>query len=450
MRNFDCTVTEPVVRQSSPTTEVTTIYNNPPRTEWPKLISRAAESDSDIDASVRATLEYVRTQGDKAVLDLESRYDNIVFTSVEALKVSDKEIAEATASVSPELKAAIAQAYSNIRKFHSAQMPQTVKVETSPGVVCYQKAVPLRRVGLYIPGGRAPLFSTVLMLAVPASVAGCPEIVLCTPPDKDGKANPVIVYAASVCGVRNIFKIGGAQAVAAMAYGTETLAKCDKIFGPGNRYVMKAKQMVGLSVTAIDMPAGPSEVMALADETAEPDFVAADFLSQSEHGPDSQSILVCTSEAIAKSVEDAVERQTERLSRGNIIVKALEHSRMIVLSSRKDIIDFTNEYAPEHLIISMRDPWSVAERIVAAGSIFIGNYSPESAGDYASGTNHTLPTGGWARSFSGLNLDAFMRKMTVQEISREGLAGLGDTIRTMALAEGLDAHAAAVEVRLEK
>ncbi len=237
MRNFDCTVT--------PTSSATPIYNNPPRIEWPKLISRAAESDSDIDASVRATLEYVWTQGDKAVLDLESRYDNIVFTSVEALKVSDKEIAEATASVSPELKAAIAQAYSNIRKFHSAQMPQTVKVETSPGVVCYQKAVPLRRVGLYIPGGRAPLFSTVLMLAVPASVAGCPEIVLCTPPDKDGKANPVIVYTASVCGVRNIFKIGGAQAIAAMAYGTETLAKCDKIFGPGNRYVMKAKQMSG-------------------------------------------------------------------------------------------------------------------------------------------------------------------------------------------------------------
>lgn len=442
MRNFDCTVTS--------TSSVTPIYNNPPRIEWPKLISRAAESDSDIDASVRATIEYVRTQGDKAVLDLESRYDNIVFTSVEALKVSDKEIAEATASVSPELKAAIAQAYSNIRKFHSAQMPQTVKVETSPGVVCYQKAVPLRRVGLYIPGGRAPLFSTVLMQAVPASVAGCPEIVLCTPPDKDGKANPVIVYAASVCGVRNIFKIGGAQAIAAMAYGTETLAECDKIFGPGNRYVMKAKQMVGLSVAAIDMPAGPSEVMVLADGTADPVFVAADFLSQSEHGPDSQSILVCTSEAIAKSVVDAVARQTARLSRGSIIAKALDHSRMVVLTSREDIIDFANEYAPEHLIISMRDPWSVADKVVAAGSIFIGNYSPESAGDYASGTNHTLPTSGWARSFSGLNLDAFMRKMTIQEISREGLSGLGDTIRTMALAEGLDAHAAAVEVRLEK
>ena len=440
MRNFDCTVTS--------TSSVTPIYNNPPRIEWPKLISRAAESDSDIDASVRATLEYVRTQGDKAVLDLESRYDNIVFTSVEALKVSDKEIAEATASVSPELKAAIAQAYSNIRKFHSAQMPQTVKVETSPGVVCCQKAVPLRRVGLYIPGGRAPLFSTVLMLAVPASVAGCPEIVLCTPPDKDGKANPVIVYAASVCGVRNIFKIGGAQAIAVMAYGTETLDKCDKIFGPGNRYVMKAKQMVGLSVAAIDMPAGPSEVMVLADETADPEFVAADFLSQSEHGPDSQSILVCTSEVIAKSVEEAVARQATRLSRGNIIANALEHSRMIVLPNREDIIDFVNEYAPEHLIISMRDPWSVADKIVAAGSIFIGNYSPESAGDYASGTNHTLPTSGWAHSFSGLNLDAFMRKMTIQEISREGLSGLGDTIRTMAFAEGLDAHAAAVEVRL--
>lgn len=442
MRNFDCTVTS--------TSSVTPIYNNPPRIEWPKLISRAAESDSDIDASVRATIEYVRTQGDKAVLDLESRYDNIVFTSVEALKVSDKKIAEATASVSPELKAAIAQAYSNIRKFHSAQMPQTVKVETSPGVVCYQKAVPLRRVGLYIPGGRAPLFSTVLMLAVPASVAGCPEIVLCTPPDKDGKANPVIVYAASVCGVRSIFKIGGAQAIAAMAYGTETLAKCDKIFGPGNRYVMKAKQMVGLSVAAIDMPAGPSEVMVLADGTAVPEFVAADFLSQSEHGPDSQSVLVCTSTAIADAVEEAIARQAESLERGGIVSKALEHSRIVVLEDRGDVVDFANEYAPEHLIISMADPWEVADRIVAAGSIFIGNYSPESAGDYASGTNHTLPTSGWARSFSGLNLDAFMRKMTIQEISREGLSGLGDTIRTMALAEGLDAHAAAVEVRLEK
>lgn len=425
-------------------------YVNPSRGEWRRLTERPAKDDPAVLASVEATLEDVRKRGDDAVLDLEARFDGVAFPSPSDLKVSDEEIAEAAEAVPDELKKAIAQAYSNIRRFHEAQMPGVVRVETSPGVVCVQKAVPVRRVGLYVPGGSAPLFSSVLMLAVPARVAGCGEIVLCTPPDKKDKANPAIVYTASFCGVKDIFKIGGAQAIAAMAYGTRTLDRCDKIFGPGNRYVMKAKQMVGLSVAAIDMPAGPSEVMVLADETAVPEFVAADFLSQSEHGPDSQSILVCTSEAIAKSVVDAVARQTARLSRGSIIAKALDHSRMVVLTSREDIIDFANEYAPEHLIISMRDPWSVADKVVAAGSIFIGNYSPESAGDYASGTNHTLPTSGWARSFSGLNLDAFMRKMTIQEISREGLSGLGDTIRTMALAEGLDAHAAAVEVRLEK
>lgn len=425
-------------------------YVNPSRGEWRRLTERPAKDDPAVLASVEATLEDVRKRGDDAVLDLEARFDGVSFPSPSDLKVSDEEIAEAAEAVPDELKKAIAQAYSNIRRFHEAQMPGVVRVETSPGVVCVQKAVPVRRVGLYVPGGSAPLFSSVLMLAVPARVAGCGEIVLCTPPDKKGKANPAIVYTASFCGVKDIFKIGGAQAIAAMAYGTRTLARCDKIYGPGNRYVMKAKQMVGLSVAAIDMPAGPSEVMVLADGTADPEFVAADFLSQSEHGPDSQSILVCTSEAIAKSVVDAVARQTARLSRGSIIAKALDHSRMVVLTSREDIIDFANEYAPEHLIISMRDPWSVADKVVAAGSIFIGNYSPESAGDYASGTNHTLPTSGWARSFSGLNLDAFMRKMTIQEISREGLSGLGDTIRTMALAEGLDAHAAAVEVRLEK
>ncbi|CCX52223.1 histidinol dehydrogenase [Alistipes sp. CAG:514] len=425
-------------------------YVNPSRGEWRRLTERPAKDDPAVLASVEATLEDVRKRGDDAVLDLEARFDGVAFPSPSDLKVSDEEIAEAAEAVPDELKKAIAQAYSNIRRFHEAQMPGVVRVETSPGVVCVQKAVPVRRVGLYVPGGSAPLFSSVLMLAVPARVAGCGEIVLCTPPDKKGKANPAIVYTASFCGVKDIFKIGGAQAIAAMAYGTRTLARCDKIYGPGNRYVMKAKQMVGLSVAAIDMPAGPSEVMVLADGTADPEFVAADFLSQSEHGPDSQSILVCTSEAIAKSVVDAVARQTARLSRGSIIAKALDHSRMVVLTNREDIIDFANEYAPEHLIISMRDPWSVADKVVAAGSIFIGNYSPESAGDYASGTNHTLPTSGWARSFSGLNLDAFMRKMTIQEISREGLSGLGDTIRTMALAEGLDAHAAAVEVRLEK
>ena len=427
---------------------MTNKYITPPRTEWPKLTARAGESDRDIEASVSSTLEYVRTKGDEALLDLESRYDGVEFSSAEALRVSEKEIEEAAVSVPQELKDAIAQAYSNIKKFHEAQMPGTVKVETSPGVTCVQKAVPIRRVGLYVPGGRAPLFSTVLMLAIPAQVAGCQEIVLCTPPGKDGKANGAIVYAASVCGVRNMFKIGGAQAIAAMAYGTQTLPKCDKIFGPGNRYVMKAKQMVGLSVTAIDMPAGPSEVMVLADETAVPDYVAADFLSQSEHGPDSQSVLVCTTEAIADAVAESIARQSARLKRGEIIAKALENSRIVVLRGRDEVVDFANEYAPEHLIVSMADPWDIADRIVAAGSIFIGNYSPESAGDYASGTNHTLPTSGWAHSFSGLNIDAFMRKMTIQELSRDGLAGLCDTVRTMALAEGLDAHAAAVEVRL--
>lgn len=427
----------------------TSKYVNPSRDKWPALTERPKNDDTEIEASVRSTLEYVRKGGDGALLDLESRYDKALFDSASDLKVSEKEIEDAKSFVPDELKAAIARAYANIRRFHEAQMPGVVKVETSPGVLCVQKSAPVRRVGLYVPGGRAPLFSTVLMLAVPAKVAGCPEIVLCTPPDKEGKANPLIVYAASVCGVRDIFKIGGAQAVAALAYGTETVKKCDKIFGPGNRYVMKAKQLVGLTEAAIDMPAGPSEVMVLADETADPEFVAADFLSQSEHGPDSQSVLVCSSETVADAVAAAVARQVTRLERGRIVAEALTHSRFIVFTEREDIVGFVNDFAPEHLIISMRDAWKIADRIVAAGSIFIGNYSPESAGDYASGTNHTLPTGGWARSFSGLNLDAFMRKFTIQEISRKGLEELGGTIRTMALAEGLDAHAAAVEVRLK-
>ena len=425
-------------------------YVNPSRGEWRRLTERPAKDDPAVLASVEATLEDVRKRGDDAVLDLEARFDGVAFPSPSDLKVSDEETAEAAEAVPDELKKAIAQAYSNIRRFHEAQMPGVVRVETSPGVVCVQKAVPVRRVGLYVPGGSAPLFSSVLMLAVPARVAGCGEIVLCTPPDKKSKANPAIVYTASFCGVKDIFKIGGAQAIAAMAYGTRTLARCDKIYGPGNRYVMKAKQLVGLTEAATDMPAGPSEVMVLADETAVPEFVAADFLSQSEHGPDSQSVLVCTSTAIADAVEEAIARQAESLERGGIVSKALEHSRIVVLEDRGDVVDFANEYAPEHLIISMADPWEVADRIVAAGSIFIGNYSPESAGDYASGTNHTLPTSGWARSFSGLNLDAFMRRMTIQELSRDGLAGLAGTVRAMALAEGLDAHAAAVDVRLRE
>lgn len=425
-------------------------YVEPARSEWKALAERASDNDSDIEASVKAILEDVRTNGDQALIALENKFDGAGFVKASDLKVSEAEIAEAAAAVPEELKVAIEAAYSNITKFHEAQMPKAVEVETSKGVKCWQKAVPIRRVGLYIPGGRAPLFSTVLMLAAPAKVAGCKEIVLCTPPGKDGKANPVIVYTAMLCGVDCILKTGGAQAVAAMAYGTQTIDRCDKIFGPGNRFVMKAKQMVGLTQTAIDMPAGPSEVMVLADETADPEFVASDFLSQSEHGPDSQSILVCTSEEVAEAVQAAVDRQCALLSRGEIVAKALDHSRFVVFKDRKDIIDFANEYAAEHLIVSMKDPWSVVDEIYAAGSVFVGNYSPESAGDYASGTNHTLPTSGWARSFSGLNLDAFMRKMTIQELSEEGLRALGGTIRTMALAEGLDAHAAAVEVRLNR
>lgn len=425
-------------------------FIEPSRCEWKALVQRASDNDSDIEESVRSILEEVRRDSDEALLRFENRFDCAGFTDASQMEVSLEEIKEAEAAVPQDLKDAIRAAYSNIRKFHEAQMPQVVDVETAPGVRCVQKAVPVQRVGLYIPGGRAPLFSTVLMLAAPAKVAGCKEIVLCTPPGRDGKANPVIVFAAALCGCTSIFKVGGAQAVAAMAYGTGLVGRCDKIYGPGNRFVMKAKQMVGLTRTAIDMPAGPSEVMVLADSSANPEFVASDFLSQSEHGPDSQSILVCDSIDLAGRVEAAIERRTALLSRGEIVEKALSHSRIIVFKDRKDIIDFANEYAPEHLIISLSDPWSAVEQIHAAGSVFVGNYTPESAGDYASGTNHTLPTSGWARSFSGLNLDAFMRKMTIQEISREGLEGLGETIRTMAMAEGLDAHAAAVTVRLEE
>ena len=425
-------------------------YIEPAREEWKSLTQRASDNDSGIEESVRTTLEDVRSDGDEALLRLEARFDGVDFGSATRMKVTQEEVKEAEELVPQELKQALEEAYSNITRFHEAQRPLPVEVETAPGVRCWQRAVPLRRVGLYVPGGGAPLFSTVLMLAAPARVAGCPQVILCTPPSRDGKVNPAILYAASLCGVTEIFKVGGAQAIAAMAFGTETIGRCDKIFGPGNRYVMKAKQLVGLSVTAIDMPAGPSEVMVLADGTADPDFVAADFLSQAEHGPDSQAILVCTSEAVADAAIAAIARQTASLGRGEVILKALANSRAIVLQDRSTIADFVNEYAPEHLIVSMAEPWEIADKVVAAGSIFIGNYSPESAGDYASGTNHTLPTSGWAHSFSGLNLDAFMRKMTVQEISKDGLRRLGGTIRTMALAEGLDAHAAAVEVRLGK
>ena len=421
---------------------------NPPQSAWDSLTKRPSEQDSDIEEAVRDILRNVQERGDAALREYEKRFDRASLSG--GFKVSEEEIAEAGDLVPEDLKHAIATAYSNILKFHVAQLPKEIRVKTSLGVTCVQKSVPINKVGLYVPGGRAPLFSTVLMLCVPAKVAGCEDIILCTPPSAEGKANPCIIHAAALCGVKNIYKLGGAQAIAAMAHGTESITRRDKIFGPGNRYVMKAKQIVGMSQVAIDMPAGPSEVMVLADETSQPSFVAADFLSQDEHGPDSQSILVCSSEIIAEAVESEINRQMTRLSRKETITKSLMHSKIIVLPDREAIARFANEYAPEHLIISMQEPWAMAEKIYAAGSIFIGNYSPESAGDYASGTNHTLPTSRWARSCSALGVESFMRRMTIQELSKEGLEGIGGAIETMALAEGLDAHAAAVKVRTEK
>ena len=421
-------------------------YDNPDRSLWPALTERVTTDDAVIESRVQAILERVRTYGDRALAELSLEIDKVDLS--QGTEVSAEEIAQAQDCVSEQLKQAIEQAYENIYTFHKAQSFEPVEVETAPGVLCIQKAVPIQKVGLYVPGGSAPLFSTVLMLAIPAKVAGCSEVVLCTPCSKEGKVASAVLYAAKVCGVDRIFKIGGAQAVAAMAYGTETVPAVDKIFGPGNRYVTKAKEIVSRRV-AIDMPAGPSEVLVMADETAVPSFVASDLLSQAEHGPDSQVILVCPTEEIADGVEAEVAVQLEALPRKDVAVKALESSRVIVIPSLERQIAFVNMYAAEHLILSVDNPWAVAEKITAAGSVFVGNYTPESAGDYASGTNHTLPTSGWARSMSGVNLDSFVRKITYQEITREGIEGLGSTIVTMARAEGLDAHANAALVRMK-
>lgn len=422
------------------------IFVNPPRGEWAELCRRAEQDNSLIAERVQAIVDCVAREGDAALKALAKDIDGVELAS---LKVSDEEFKEAAEKVSPEVKAAIEVARKNISAFHTAQLPREVRVETQPGVVCIQRPVAIRRVGLYIPGGTAPLFSTVLMLALPAKIAGCEEVVLCTPTNKEGKVAAEVLYAAQQCGVTSVYKVGGAQAVAAMAYGTESVPKVDKIFGPGNRYVTLAKQLVSGRNTSIDMPAGPSEVMVMADESADARFVAADLLSQAEHGRDSQAMVVCNSEALAEAVMAEVERQATQLSRGEYIAESLKNSRAVVFASRQEMIDFANAYAAEHLIVSMQDAWSVVDKITAAGSIFVGNYSPESAGDYASGTNHTLPTSGWAHSCSGVNVDSFMRKMTIQELSKEGLQGLSSTIVAMADAEGLEAHAAAVKVRME-
>ena len=423
------------------------IYENPPRRQWSELQQRNSSDDDRISERVGEIIGRVREEGDRALFELARQIDGVELAT---LRVSEQEISEAASAVPDEVRQAIGKAIGNIRRFHEAQRPAPVDIETTEGVRCCQRAVPIRRVGLYIPGGNAPLFSTVLMLAVPASVAGCSEVALCSPPNKQGGIAPVILYAASQCGVREIYKCGGAQAIAALAYGTETIARCDKIFGPGNRYVTQAKQAVGGSVCAIDMPAGPSEVMVIADDESNPQFVAADLLSQAEHGNDSQSILLCLSADFARRVDTATEEQYARLSRRQTISNSLNGSRIIVLEDLAQAVDFANGYAPEHLIIQTRRPWEIAERITAAGSVFVGDYSTESAGDYASGTNHTLPTSGWARSMSGVNLDSFMHKITFQELSREGLEALAPTITAMAEAEGLDAHAEAVRIRLKQ
>ena len=426
--------------------EMPKIYVNPPRSEWPALTARCTRQEEEIGERVAAILAEVRTDGDAALRRIVRRIEGYL---PETFEVTRERRAEAAKAVSPQLKAALEQAKANIEAFHRAQLPAQVEVETMPGVRCVQRAVAIGRAGLYIPGGKAPLFSTVLMLALPARIAGCREVILCTPCGRDGQIAPEILYAADLCGVDRVFALGGAQAVAAMAYGTESIPRVDKIFGPGNRYVTKAKQLAGAADVAVDLPAGPSEVLVLADEDARPEFAAADLLSQAEHGDDSQAVLVCRSEEFARRAIASVGEQAARLSRRDAIGNSLANSRIVVFSDPDEQIAFADAYAPEHLIVAMRDAWDAAARITAAGSVFIGGYSPESAGDYASGTNHTLPTGGWARAYSGVNTESFMRKITYQELTRGGLEALAPTITAMAEAEGLDAHANAVRVRMK-
>ena len=421
------------------------LISNPDKSQWQEILKRPVMNTENLFDTVRSVIDRVKEEGDRAVLDYEEKFDKVVLAS---LAVSEEEQQEAENLVSEDLKAAIRLAKQNIETFHAAQRFEGKKVQTQPGVTCWQKAVAIEKVGLYIPGGTAPLFSTVLMLAVPARIAGCKEIVLCTPPGRDGKVHPAVLFAAKVAGVNRIFKAGGIQAIAAMAYGTASVPKVYKIFGPGNQYVTAAKQLVSLRDVAIDMPAGPSEVEVLADETANPIFVAADLLSQAEHGVDSQAILITTSVELQQAVKVEVERQLALLPRKEIAEESLANSKLIVVDSMTEAIELTNAYAPEHLIIETEDYLSVAERIVNAGSVFLGSLTPESAGDYASGTNHTLPTNGYAKAYSGVSLDSFIRKITFQEIKPEGLNIIGPAIELMAANEQLDAHKNAVSVRL--
>lgn len=418
----------------------------PDRRDWAENLRRPALDTETLRDTVKEVLDRVKAEGDKAAIDFEERFDKVKLSS---LAVTETEMTAAEKEVPIELKAAMMLAQKNIHTFHASQRFEGKKVQTISGVTCWQKAVAIEKVGLYIPGGTAPLFSTVLMLATPARIAGCKEIVLCTPPNKEGKIHPAILYAARLAGVNKIFKAGGVQAIGAMAYGTESVPKVYKIFGPGNQYVTAAKQQVSLRDVAIDMPAGPSEVEVLADETANPVFVAADLLSQAEHGVDSQAMLVTTSEKLMKEVEYEVQRQLALLPRWEIAEKALANSKLILVKDMDEAIALTNEYAPEHLIIETKNYMEQAEQIVNAGSVFLGSLSPESAGDYASGTNHTLPTNGYAKAYSGVSLDSFIRKITFQEITSEGIQNIGPAIEVMAANEKLGAHKNAVTVRLK-
>ncbi|MBN2787758.1 MAG: histidinol dehydrogenase [Paludibacteraceae bacterium] len=419
----------------------------PQQSDWLSILARPTFDNSQLLETVKVVLNDVRLRGDEVVKEYELKFDKV---RLESLQVTEDEIAATEKIVSEDLKAAIILAKNNIKKFHSTQKHDLPKIETMPGVTCWQKAVAIDKVGLYIPGGTAPLFSTVLMLAIPAQIAGCKEIILCSPPNKEGNIHPAVLFAAKVAGVNKIFKIGGVQAIGAMAYGTETVPKVYKIFGPGNQYVTAAKQLVSLKDVAIDMPAGPSEVEVLADETANPAFVAADMLSQAEHGVDSQAILITTSETLAEQVIAEVNKQVEKLPRVDLAKQALAHSKIIVVKDLQEVIAITNEYAPEHLIISTKNYREIAEQIANAGSIFLGHLTPESAGDYASGTNHTLPTNGYAKAYSGVNLDSFVKKITFQEITEEGLRNIGGAIEIMAENEELMAHKNAVTLRLGK
>ena len=422
-------------------------YYNPENSEWEAILERPTQKVEDIEKLVLQIFNEVKEQGDEAVKKYSQLFDG---NGTGDLRVNEQELDAAKSQVSEELKSAIDLARQNIRKFHAAQKTEKVSVETVDGVKCWQEKRPIQKIGLYIPGGTAPLFSTILMLAVPAQVAGCKEVVLCTPPAKDGSVNPVILYTAQLCGIEKIYKVGGIQAVAAMTFGTESINKVYKIFGPGNQYVTVAKQLATKFNVAIDMPAGPSELLVVADETADAAFVASDLLSQAEHGADSQVVLVSLSKQFLEEVEAEINQQIEDLPRKDIAKAAIGHSRFVFMESRKRALDLINEYAPEHFIICTSNAEFFVENIINAGSVFIGNYTPESAGDYASGTNHTLPTNGYAKQYSGVNLDSFTKAITFQEISSEGIQKIGKSIELMAEAEGLQAHKNAVTLRLNK